>query len=192
MRLPLGPTMTLAALIQATVSLLAGLEPQPAASGLPGARVDPGRRVASTPGHGFRSPLTSPLVVLDLFRPPAEDWMTGHRGVDLATSVGDGVVASGPGLVLWAGELAGRGVVSVLHADGRRTTYEPLTPVVDAGDHVDAGDLIGRVAPGASHCGGVPQCLHWGLRRGEVYLDPLSLLPPRGRPRLLPLAERPP
>ena len=28
-------------------------------------------------------------------------------------------------------------------------------------------------------------CLHWGLRRGEVYLDPLSLLRPP-RVRLLP------
>ncbi|MGV2922317.1 hypothetical protein RMO59_41535, partial [Streptomyces alfalfae] len=40
-------------------------------------------------------------------------------------------------------------------------------------------------------------CLHWGLRRAEVYLDPLTLLPPwllnRGPSRLLPIkgaAER--
>jgi hypothetical protein len=32
----------------------------------------------------------------------------------------------------------------------------------------------------------VAACLHWGLRRGEVYLDPLSLLAPP-EVRLLPM-----
>jgi murein DD-endopeptidase MepM/ murein hydrolase activator NlpD len=89
--------------------------------------------------------------------------------------------------VLWAGSLAGRGVVSVLHGDGRRTTYEPLAPVVEPGDVVESGELLGWVAPGVSHCGSVPSCLHWGLLHGDRYADPLSLLTPPGRPRLLPL-----
>ena len=29
-------------------------------------------------------------------------------------------------------------------------------------------------------------CLHWGARRGDTYLDPLSLLRPLGPVRLLP------
>lgn len=38
-----------------------------------------------------------------------------------------------------------------------------------------AGEVLGTVEPTGSHC---TACLHWGLLRGDVYLDPLSLLPP--------------
>ena len=84
-----------------------------------------------------------------------------------------------------AGPVAGRGVVTLLHADGRTTTYEPVTPEVGVGESVRAGQVIGRLHEGAGHCGEIPSCLHWGLRDGEDYLDPMSLLR-RGRPSLLP------
>jgi pyruvate/2-oxoglutarate dehydrogenase complex dihydrolipoamide acyltransferase (E2) component len=77
--------------------------------------------------------------------------------------------------------LAGRGVVVVVHGD-LRTTYEPLAPSVRVGDAVDAGAVIGRLAEGG-HC---PGCLHWGLLRGDVYLDPVQLVR-RGPSRLLPV-----
>ena len=90
--------------------------------------------------------------------------------------------------MLWAGDLAGRGVVSVLHGDGSRTTYEPVAPQVAIGDEVAAGGALGAVSTGASHCGGAPSCLHWGLiTAGDEYADPLALLGRAGRPRLLPL-----
>jgi hypothetical protein len=69
-----------------------------------------------------------------------------------------------------------------------RTTYEPVEASVARGDEVAAGEALGAVEPTGSHCAG---CLHWGLLRGEVYLDPLSLLPPwlldGGPSRLLPV-----
>jgi murein DD-endopeptidase MepM/ murein hydrolase activator NlpD len=113
------------------------------------------------------------------------DWLAGHRGVDLLAFAGDAVRAAGPGMVVFAGPVGGRGVVTVLHDDGRRTTYEPISPEVGIGDVVETGQLIGRVHEGAGHCGDLPSCLHWGLLRGEEYLDPMSLLSP-GRPSLLP------
>jgi murein DD-endopeptidase MepM/ murein hydrolase activator NlpD len=58
--------------------------------------------------------------------------------------------------------------------------------VVRAGDKVAAGDAIGRLSSGHPGCP-VSACLHWGLRRGDVYLDPLTLLG-LGQVRLLPLA----
>jgi murein DD-endopeptidase MepM/ murein hydrolase activator NlpD len=125
------------------------------------------------------------VVVLDRFDPPARQWLPGHRGVDLDASVGDLVRAAGAGRVTWAGPLAGRGVVVVRHPDGRRTTYEPVDPVVAVGDEVATGDPLGRLATGVGHCGGVVSCLHWGLRRDDDYLDPMLLLR-RGRPVLLP------
>jgi murein DD-endopeptidase MepM/ murein hydrolase activator NlpD len=87
--------------------------------------------------------------------------------------------------VSWAAPIAGRGVVVVLHPDGRRTTYEPVDASVEVGEDVEPGEELGRLGAGSGHCGGVPSCLHWGLRRDDSYLDPLLLLR-HGRPVLLP------
>src|SRR5919197_310451 len=69
---------------------------------------------------------------------------------------------------------------------GLRTTYEPVTPLVRAGQRVRAGDPIGQLVAGHPGCP-VAACLHWGLRRGTTYLDPLALLG-YARVRLLPLS----
>ncbi len=94
------------------------------------------------------------------------------------------MLAAGSGTVVYAGMLAGRGVVSVDHPGGLRTTYEPVTPLVKAGDTVTAGIPLGTLTAGHPGCAGTA-CLHWGLRRGTVYLDPLAVLG-LGRVRLLP------
>ncbi|MFC6237862.1 M23 family metallopeptidase [Longivirga aurantiaca] len=134
---------------------------------------------------GWQPPLRGPLLVTAPFDPPLSDWMSGHRGVDLLAFAGDAVRAPGDGVVVFAGPVAGRDVVTLLHLDGRTTTYEPVAPEVGVGESVAGGQVIGRVHEGAGHCGEVPSCLHWGLRDGEDYLDPMSLLR-RGRPSLLP------
>jgi hypothetical protein len=100
------------------------------------------------------------------------------------------VLTAGAGTVHFAGRVAGRGVVSVTHPNGLRTTYEPLEPAVRAGQALAAGDPIGTLVAGHAGCPAAA-CLHWGLRRGEEYLDPLILLG-LGRVRLLPLASTPP
>jgi murein DD-endopeptidase MepM/ murein hydrolase activator NlpD len=119
------------------------------------------------------------------FDPPPKPWLAGHRGVDLASSPSAVVRTAGPGRVVFAGQVAGRGVVSVAHPGGLRTTYEPISPSVAVDDEVAAGGEIGRLVSGHPGC---PEeaCLHWGLRRGELYLDPLALLG-LGRVRLLPM-----
>ncbi len=122
----------------------------------------------------------SPVVVRRGFDPPDQPWLAGHRGVDLAAPVGTPVRTAGSGVVRFAGVLAGRGVVSVAHANGLRTTYEPLEVGVAKGDAVRRGAVLGTLAPG--HPG-----LHWGLRRDDVYLDPLLLLGSPEPARLLPL-----
>jgi murein DD-endopeptidase MepM/ murein hydrolase activator NlpD len=119
------------------------------------------------------------------FDPPADRYGAGHRGVDLAGAPGSPVVAAGDGVVVFAGMVAGRPVVSVDHAEGLRTTYEPVDAVVGAGQLVTRGAVLGTLAGGHADCP-VVACLHWGLRRGEVYLDPLSLLEPP-EVRLLPM-----
>lgn len=85
------------------------------------------------------------------FDPPDVPWGSGHRGVDLAGTVGQAVRSSLPGTVTYAGRLAGRGVVVVSHGD-TRTTYEPVAAAVSVGDQVAAGDRLGRLELPGSHC----------------------------------------
>jgi murein DD-endopeptidase MepM/ murein hydrolase activator NlpD len=116
-------------------------------------------------------------------------WSPGHRGVDLAAGADDHVLAAGAGTVAFAGLVAGRGVITITHSGGLRTTYEPVTADVTVGQAVALGDELGVLAAG-SHC--PTTCLHWGALRGDVYLDPLTLLRPPAPPILLPLwAGRP-
>jgi murein DD-endopeptidase MepM/ murein hydrolase activator NlpD len=118
------------------------------------------------------------------FQPPPTPYAAGHRGVDLAGVVGEPVLAPGAGVVAFAGLVAGRPVVSIQHPDGLRTTYEPVQPGVAAGQAVVRGSPLGVLVAGHVGCP-VEACLHWGLRRGTTYLDPLMLLRPP-RVRLLP------
>ena len=120
------------------------------------------------------------------FRAPRSAWGAGHRGLDLAAGVGAAVLAVESGRVTHAGVVAGRGTVSVRHADGLLSTYEPVRSVVAVGDDVSVGHTLGMVEPGAAgHCGSVG-CLHLGARRGDAYLDPWPLLA-GGEITLLPL-----
>jgi hypothetical protein len=66
-------------------------------------------------------------------------------------------------------------------------TYEPVSPIVHAGDQVARGQLIGHVSDEADSCGARGSCLHWGAHRGATYLDPMRLLDPHPPVRLLPL-----
>ncbi|MFI9205922.1 M23 family metallopeptidase [Streptomyces sp. NPDC053048] len=159
----------------------------------------------AAPGPGPRGPdrdrawpvagTTDPRpLVARAWEPPPAPWAAGHRGVDLTAPPGQPVRAAAPGTVSFAGTVAGRGVISIeLTGTGDpplRTTYEPVRATARPGDRVAAGDVIGVLEASRTHCTG--GCLHWGLRRGDTYLDPLSLLPPwmlrRGPSRLLPLS----
>ena len=119
------------------------------------------------------------------FDPPEPDWLSGHRGVDILGQPGMTVVAALPGVVSFAGMVAGRPVVSISHGQ-LTTTYEPVQPSVSAGESVSAGQAIGVLEAG--HPCGSEACLHWGLKQGETYLDPLSLLG-GGRVRLIAAEE---
>ncbi|WP_107488850.1 peptidoglycan DD-metalloendopeptidase family protein [Streptomyces subrutilus] len=127
-------------------------------------------------------PLPGPLSVARWWDPPPTPYAAGHRGVDLSAPVGAEVRAVGPGRVHYAGEVAGRGVLSLTLPNGLRTTYEPVRALVSEGEAVTAGQVVAVLTRG-SHC--QAPCLHWGLLSGEVYLNPLALLP-RPTPRLLP------
>ena len=139
--------------------------------------------------HGrYQWPTGAPATVVEGFDPPAAVWSAGHRGVDLALAAGSPVLAAGDGTVIFAGVVAGRPVVSIDHADGIRTTYEPVEPSVAAGDAVRRGQAIGVLVAG--HRSDGADALHWGARTGaKSYIDPLRLLRPAVI-RLKPLGGR--
>jgi len=138
---------------------------------------------------GWGWPLPGPPDLVRGFDPPDTAYGPGHRGVDLAAAPGTPVLAAGAGVVSFAGVVAGRGVVAVQHPDGLRTTYEPLLAMVRVGQPVVRGEVLGTLMPGHLGCPRLA-CLHWGLRQGEAYRDPLSLV--RGGPvRLLPWHQAP-
>ena len=124
-------------------------------------------------------PLQPPPAVARGFDAPTPNWKRGHRGVDLAATAGQPVYAAGPGTVVFAGELAGRPLVSIAHPGGLRTSYEPVQPAVRPGQAVHRGTVIGALMPAHPGCG-APACLHWGAMWGPAaradYVDPLGLL----------------
>jgi murein DD-endopeptidase MepM/ murein hydrolase activator NlpD len=129
-------------------------------------------------------PLVPDPEVVRGFEPPPHPFAAGHRGVDLAARPGQAVRSALPGTVGFAGSIGGKPVVTVLHG-GRRTTDEPVEATVERGQEVAAGAVLGRLTLTDSHCFPAA-CLHWGLLRGEEYLDPLTLIG-SGPVRLLPL-----
>ena len=107
-----------------------------------------------------------------------------HRGVDVAADAGEDVLAPAGGEVTFAGTVPTHGrTISILTPDGYSVTLTHLGDArVKKGDVVEEGRPVARV--GVS---GTPEWdrpyVHLGVRvaaQAEGYVDPLSLLPPRG------------
>lgn len=124
-------------------------------------------------------PLRPAPAVVRPFDAPSPNWNRGHRGVDLAGAPGQPVYAAAAGTVVYAGSLAGRPLVSVAHPGGLRTSYEPVSAAVRAGQAVAAGAVLGELQAGHPGCPAAA-CLHWGAMWGPAsradYVDPLGLL----------------
>jgi len=145
------------------------------AAGTPTARAGPPEPPA------YVAPVEAPVV--DPFRPPAGPYGAGNRGLEYGTAPGTPVQAAADGSVTFAGTVAGTRHVTVLHADGLRTSYSFLEEVhVVVGQRVVQGHVVGTTT---GH-------LHLGARRGDAYLDPASLFgPARPQVRLVPFDEPP-
>ena len=107
------------------------------------------RALAALPGgpHGggvvTSSSITSPY---GWRRDPITGDSRFHRGVDLKAAYGQDVPAAAGGRVLFSGSQGSYGTTVVVeHQDRSRTRYAHLSvALVEAGDEVSRGDLIGR------------------------------------------------
>jgi murein DD-endopeptidase MepM/ murein hydrolase activator NlpD len=127
-----------------------------------------------------RPPVDAPVI--DVFRPPASPYGPGNRGIDYATVEGSPVLASAEGQVVFAGPVGGRLHVVIRHDDGIRTSYSFLASIaVRRGQRVSAGTEVGTAGPS----------LHFGARRGDAYIDPLTLFATAGQGRVHLVADEP-
>jgi murein DD-endopeptidase MepM/ murein hydrolase activator NlpD len=138
---------------------------------------------------GWSWPVVGPVI--HGFDPPATPYGTGHRGIDIATAVGTPVRSPAPGVVTFAGPVAGGLFVSVDHGGGLVSTCSWVSVLL-----VHKGDLVGEGAvlalSGAGHAGVLPAHLHFGVKRDGLYVDPLSVLAPASLVGLIRLVPVPP
>jgi len=106
-----------------------------------------------------------------------EGFYAAHPGVDLAVEIGEEIKAADDGVVVFSGwSNLGYGYMVMLdHGNGGYTLYGGLGEVsVECGSEIGEGDVIG--AGGLiGHPAG--PFLHFEIRRGEEFLNPLELLP---------------
>jgi peptidase M23-like protein len=108
-----------------------------------------------------------------------------HRGVDFTAAPGTPVRAACSGRVVFAGRIAGDGIVTV-RCGPWRVTHMPLATIAARGV-VARGAVIGTVAGSPAHEG-----LHLGVRRDGTrfgYVDPLRFMAAPTRP--VPLGRAP-
>ena len=100
-----------------------------------------------------------------------------HRGIDIDGNTGDPVRAAATGTVIaagWVDPCSGI-AVGLDHGSGLSSWYRHLSSVgVRVGRRVSVGSIIGRV--GNTGCS-LGSHLHFAIRRGDTYLDPLRYVP---------------
>jgi murein DD-endopeptidase MepM/ murein hydrolase activator NlpD len=140
------------------------------------------------PSGDWGWPVVGPVI--RGFDPPSTPFGAGHRGIDIAAPVGTPVLAPAPGVVAFAGAVAGHQFVTVDHGGGLSSTSSWVSAVlVRAGDSVARGSVVALT--GTGHPGIEPPHLHFGVRQDGVYVDPLAFLAPPSLVGLIRLAPLP-
>lgn len=148
----------------------------------------PGRSLQDEPGPEapWRWPVDGAREVSTAYRAPAHAYGPGHRGMDVGAPLASAVTSPADGVVAFQGMVVDRPVLTIRHADGLVSTFEPLESSLRPGDTVRQGQEIGRVAAGGHTA---PGALHVGVRRDGVYINPMLLFDEVPRARLLPCCE---
>ncbi|MDQ1128791.1 murein hydrolase activator EnvC [Microbacterium sp. SORGH_AS_0888] len=166
------------AAVLALLGVLALLAPLAVA---PGAGAADASAAADGASPAWDWPLRAPRIVRGYVRPP-HPYGAGHRGIDL-TGTDDVVRAPADGVVAFAGDVAGRPVLTIDHGDGWVSSFEPVATAMRPGTAVLRGQQVGEITA-SGH--GAPGVLHLGARRDGEYVNPLLLLGGVPRAVLLP------
>ncbi|MFC4223449.1 M23 family metallopeptidase [Lysinibacter cavernae] len=149
-----------------------------------------------------------------IYRPfvaPSTPYSAGHRGVDFVVADRQQLRAPADGVIHFQGTVVDRPVVSIRHADGYISSFEPAQSSLVQGDSVAAGQPFGEIRHDLSenaHCASghdthpdrapvnfthesaIAPCLHVGARLNGEYVNPMILFGLVSRPILLPLSDR--
>ena len=136
---------------------------------------------------GWTWPVKPKPAVTRTFQPPAQKWLSGHRGVDLGAAPGTEVRSPAAGTVTFSGVVVDRPVITVDHGNGLKSSFEPIDASVKRGQTVTRGQVIGTIAA-AGHCPPA-HCVHWGVRRDGEYVNPLQFVQDMRPSVLLPVPE---
>lgn len=131
----------------------------------------------------WKWPVDGERRVVEAFRAPAHAYGAGHRGMDVAVTSGGTVQAPAAGVVAFRGRVVDRPLLTIEHAPGLVSTFEPLDSDLRVGDRVEAGTVIGQAATGGHAIAGT---LHIGVRVDGEYVNPLPLFEDIPRAVLLP------
>ena len=114
-------------------------------------------------------------------RHPLLGYVRAHQGVDYGAPEGTPVWAVGDGVVTSAGWTGGCGLaVQIRHKNGFDSMYCHLSKVtVAAGSRVGQKQVVGRVGSTGLSTG---THLHYAVRRGGSFVNPLQIKLPRGEP----------
>jgi murein DD-endopeptidase MepM/ murein hydrolase activator NlpD len=134
-----------------------------------------GPPAAAQVSGGWLWPVVGPVI--QGFDPPASPYGSGHRGIDIATSVGTTILAPSAGKVTFAGPVAGHLFMTIDHGAGLESTYSWLSGLI-----VRKGAIVARGQPIARTGWGHPTSptphLHFGVKLLDVYVDPMDYLKP--------------
>ena len=152
-------------------------EPTPAAAPTPEAAPQTAPTSFVWPGRGE---LVAAFSVDELmYNPTMDDWRT-HDGVDIAAALGSQVCAAADGTVSAVSQdpLMGT-VVTVSPGGGLTSTYANLAAeaMVEAGDHVNAGQVLGTVGDTAIAESALASHLHFAMALDGAAVDPGEYLP---------------
>ena len=107
-------------------------------------------------------------------------WKT-HDGVDIKADEGTPVKSMNRGEVtkIWEDALWGY-CVTIDHGSGLVGHYYSLAPsvVVEEGDEVESGEIIGTIGNTAQVEAAEPSHLHFGLKRNGEWIDPIGYIEP--------------
>ena len=117
-------------------------------------------------------PVPAPHPIERPFIAPESAYGAGHRGIDISSTDKAVIRAPADGVVYFSGVVVDRPVLSIAHADGLVSSYEPVESGLPPGTTVRRGDDVGHLLPG--HCAAV--CLHFGVRLYGQYVSPLNYL----------------
>lgn len=125
-------------------------------------------------------PVSDKRAVLRPFAAPPSRFGSGHRGIDIAAS--SEIRAPADGVVSFVGFVVDRPVLSIRHSGGVVSSFEPVESLLNRGQEVRRGDVVGLSIPG--HC--PTACIHVGVRLNGEYVSPLLYLGGIQRAILLP------